>query len=336
MTESLMATINWNLLGISIEDWTLVALVALPGYLIINSAVRYLAKRLDVFAVKTNNKFDDVAVAMLGNTNRAIIFAVALLIAFSTLDLPKKWEPWVHHSWIIAIGMQVALWLNYGINVWMRSYMDRATTTTIVFLTRLVIWFTLLLAILANVGINITAFVASLGIGGIAVALSLQNILSDLFASLSIALDKPFEIGDFIVVADMQGTVENIGVKTTRIRSLTGEQVVTSNTELLKKTIHNFKRMSERRSLFTFKIKYDTSPDLAAKLPTLIKEIIVKIPGTRFDRAHFKHFGDNALEYEVVYYVLNPDYNQYMNIQQSVNLELLQACSQNGIALAHT
>jgi small-conductance mechanosensitive channel len=232
--------------------------------------------------------------------------------------------------------LQIALWLNFGINAWMRSYADRATTTTIVFLVRLVIWLTLLLAILANVGINITAFVASLGIGGVAVALSLQNILSDLFASLSIALDKPFEIGDFIVVTDMTGTVEYIGVKTTRIRSLSGEQIVTSNTELLKRTIHNFKRMAERRAAFTFKIKYETSTDLVAALPTLIKEIIVKIPGTRFDRAHFKHFGDNALEFEVVYYVLSPDYNNYMDIQQSVNLELMHTCSTHGIVLAHT
>jgi small-conductance mechanosensitive channel len=331
-----MTAIKWDVLGISAEDWTLVSLVALIGYLILSNVLRFMAKRLAVLAHKTTNRLDDVAVEMLAHTNRFLVFLLCLLIGFSILDLPHKWEARVNHGWVVVIGMQIALWLNFGINIWMRSYMDRATTNTIVFLTRLVIWFTLLLAILANVGINITAFVASLGIGGIAVALSLQNILSDLFASLSIALDKPFEIGDFIVVADMQGTVENIGVKTTRIRSLTGEQVVTSNTELLKKTIHNFKRMSERRALFIFKIKYDTAADLAAKLPTLIKDIIVKIPGTRFDRAHFKHFGDNALEFEVVYYVLNPDYNQYMNIQQNVNLELLQTCSQHGIVLAHT
>lgn len=331
-----MVAINWNMLGISVEDATVATLVTLTVFLILSNAVRILSKRLGKLAQKTTNKLDDVAVEMLAHTNRFILFLIALLIALSFVDLPTRWEARVNHGWIIAIGMQIALWLNFGINVWMRAYMDRATTTTIVFLMRLAIWFTLLLAILANVGINITAFVASLGIGGIAVALSLQNILSDLFASLSIALDKPFEIGDFIVVTDMTGTVEYIGVKTTRIRSLSGEQIIISNTELLKRIIHNFKRMAERRALFTFKIKYETPADLAAKLPDLIKEIIVKIPGTRFDRAHFKHFGDNGLEFEVAYFVLNPDYNQYMQIQQNVNLELMQTCSQYGITLAHT
>ncbi|MGZ3236740.1 MAG: mechanosensitive ion channel family protein [Burkholderiaceae bacterium] len=331
-----MPSINWNLLGLSIEECTVATLVTLTGFLILSNAIRYLARRLAVIANKTSNKMDDVAVDMLAHTNRFILFLIALLIAFTVLDLPKKWEVRVDHGWIIVIGVQVALWLNFGINIWMRSYMDRATTTTIVFLMRLAIWATLLLAILANVGINITAFVTSLGIGGIAVALSLQNILSDLFASLSISLDKPFEIGDFIVVTDLVGTVEYIGVKTTRIRSLSGEQIIISNTELLKRIIHNFKRMAERRALFTFKIKYETPATLAATLPNLIKEIIMKIPDTRFDRAHFKHFGDNALEFEVAYFVLSPDYNHYMDIQQSVNLELMQTCSQHGITLAHT
>ncbi|HEY8100395.1 MAG TPA: mechanosensitive ion channel family protein [Burkholderiaceae bacterium] len=330
-----MPSINWNLLGLSVEDWTIATLVTLSGFLILSNIIRYLSKRLAVITGRTTNKLDDVAVDMLAHTNRFILFLIALLIAFSLLDLPKKWEARIDHGWIIVIGMQVALWLNFGINVWMRSYMDRATTTTIVFLMRLIIWATLLLAILANVGINITAFVTSLGIGGIAVALSLQNILSDLFASLSISLDKPFEIGDFIVVTDLVGTVEYIGVKTTRIRSLSGEQIIISNTELLKRIIHNFKRMAERRALFTFKIRYDTPPTQVAALPDIVKTIIGKIAGTRFDRAHFKQFGDNALEFEVVYYVLNPDYNFYMDVQQQVNLDLMQACSQHQIAFFH-
>lgn len=331
-----MPSINWNVIGLTVEDWTVATLVALTGFLILNNVIRFLAKRLAVIAQKTANKLDDVAVEMVAHTNRFLLFLIALLIGFTILDLPKKWEVFLHRSWVIVIGMQMALWLNFGITVWMRSYMDRATTTTIVFLMRLAIWATLLLSILANIGINITAFVTSLGIGGIAVALSLQNILSDLFASLSISLDKPFEIGDFIVVTDLVGTVEFIGVKTTRIRSLSGEQIIISNTELLKRIIHNFKRMAERRALFTFKIQYDTPANLAAALPQLIKEIIAKIPGTRFDRAHFKNFGNNALEFEVVYFVLNPDYNHYMDIQQTVNLELMQTCSQHGIPLAHT
>jgi small-conductance mechanosensitive channel len=329
-----MNTINWAMLENSAQDWLLAIAIALSSYLVITFVIRFVTKRLSSLAEKTSNKLDDVAVEMLAHTNRALIFLVAVLIAASVLELPKRWETWVHHGWIIVIGLQVALWLNFGINVWMRAYMDRATTTTIVFLVRVVIWFTLLLSILANVGINITAFIASLGIGGVAVALALQNVLGDLFASLSIALDKPFEIGDFIVVTDtdLLGTVEYIGVKTTRIRSLGGEQIIISNMELLKRIVHNYKRMAERRALFSFKIKYDTTPEQIAALPTIVKTIIGNISGTRFDRAHFKQFSDTALEFEVVYYVLDPDFNLYMDVQQQINLELFKACQQHQIS----
>jgi small-conductance mechanosensitive channel len=310
-------------------------LVGLIAYLAIRTLLHHITKRLDKLAQKTANKLDDLVVEVLGNTSKLIILLIALLIACTSLDLPSKWETRLQHGWVIAIGLQVAMWLDRGIRLWMHAYNNRTTTTTIVFLIRSVVWLTLLLTILANIGVNITAFVTSLGIGGIAIALALQNILGDLFASLSIALDKPFEMGDFIVVGDMQGTVENIGVKTTRIRSLSGEQIVSSNTELLKRTIHNFKRMAERRAVFIFRVKYETSPTQAAMLPNLIKAIITKIPGTRFDRAHFKQFGDNALEFEVVYYILNPQYNTYMDIQQSINLEVMQACTLHGINFAH-
>jgi small-conductance mechanosensitive channel len=330
-----MALFNWKLSGITVEELALAVVAALISYLVISSAIRFLVKRLEIIATKTTNKFDDIVIGILTHTSRLSIFLISLLVAFSLLDLPPKWELRLQQGWIVAIGLQLALWLNSGISIWMQSYIDRATTTTVVFLMRMVVWLTLLLTILANIGINITAFVTSLGIGGIAVALALQNILSDLFASVSIALDKPFEIGDFIVVGDMLGTVEYIGVKTTRIRSLSGEQIVTSNTELLKNTIHNFKRMTERRAVFDFSVAYQTSASQAATLPELVKNIIGNIPNTRFDRAHFKKIGDSALEYEVVYYVLNSDYNEYMDIQQRINLELMQACEKNGISFAY-
>jgi small-conductance mechanosensitive channel len=219
-------------------------------------------------------------------------------------------------AWVIIIGIQVAIWLNRAINAWMEKVIDpntdpdlrnRATTTTMVFILRLAVLLVVLLMVLANLGINITAFVASLGIGGVAIALALQNILSDLFASLSIGLDKPFEIGDFIIVDDLMGTVEYIGVKTTRLRSLSGEQLIRSNTELLKSAIHNYKRMSERRVVFKFGIatkhRWNRSPSWA---PSCVTIILAQKP-VRFDRAHFMNFGDSSLDFEVVYYVLSSD-----------------------------
>ncbi len=176
---------------------------------------------------------------------------------------------------------------------------------------------------------------AGLGIGGIAVALAVQNILGDLFASLSIVLDKPFVIGDFIIVNEFLGTVEHIGLKTTRIRSLSGEQVIFSNADLLRSRIRNFKRMFERRVTFSIGVTYQTPSDKLERISALLKEIVVKQPKARFDRAHFKEFGDSALIYEVVYYVQNPDFNVYMDIQQAINIEIVRRFEEESIEFAY-
>jgi small-conductance mechanosensitive channel len=203
------------------------------------------------------------------------------------------------------------------------------------FIARVALWSILLLMILDNLGFNITALVASLGIGGIAVALALQNILGDIFASLSIAIDKPFVIGDFIIVDDILGTVEYIGLKTTRLRSLDGEQIVFSNTDLLKSRIRNYKRMYERRVVFGFGIVYQASHEQLKKIPVMAREIIEGLEKTRFDRAHFKEYGESSLNFEVVYFVQDPDYNIYMDIQQSINLSLFERFASEGIEFAY-
>ncbi len=176
---------------------------------------------------------------------------------------------------------------------------------------------------------------AGLGVTGIAVALALQNILGDLFASLSIVLDKPFVVGDYIVVDTLQGTVERIGLKTTRVRSLSGEQIVFSNADLLKSRLRNFKRMQERRVAFTFGVTYQTPEALLTRIPGIVREVITPLPSTRFDRAHFQSFGEYALLFEVVYFVTTPDYALFMDIQQAINLGLLGRFRQEGIAFAY-
>jgi len=191
-----------------------------------------------------------------------------------------------------------------------------------------------LLGMLSNLGVNITAFVASLGVGGIAVALAAQNILGDLFASLAIVMDKPFEVGDFIVLGSVSGTVENVGLKTTRIRSLGGEQVVMSNTELLKQTVSNYKRLAQRRIVFTFSVTYGTTPELLAEVPGIVQRAVGSSSRLRFDRAHFKGFGDSSLDFEAVYIVLDPDYGIYMDEQQRINLELMRELAARGIRFA--
>ena len=203
---------------------------------------------------------------------------------------------------------------------------------------------------------EITALLAGVGVAGIAIGLALQNVLGDLFASLSIVLDKPFVLGDFIIVDDKLGVVENIGLKTTRIRSLSGEQIVFSNADLLSSRIHNYKKMQERRVAFQFRVPYDTSLEQLRMIPAMVREIILNVPSeqmetwrrmclqhkrdpegatlTRFDRAHFSTIGDSALHFEIVYYVYSADYNLYMDVQQYINLEILRRFSENGIRLA--
>jgi small-conductance mechanosensitive channel len=189
--------------------------------------------------------------------------------------------------------------------------------------------------VLDNVGIDVTALVAGLGVGGIAVALAVQNVLGDLFASLSIALDKPFTLGDFLIIDDYMGSVEHIGLKTTRIRSLSGEQLVFSNTDLLKSRIKNYGRMFERRVVFKIGVTYQTPRDKIELIPTIIREAIESQEPVRFDRSHFQAYGDFSLLFETVYYVLKPDYNLYMDIQQAINLEIHRRFEQESIEFAY-
>ena len=278
-------------------------------------------------------------------TRTPFLLGIALLAAISLLDLPPRYDKWVHYGWIVILMSQIALWANRMISVSVERAFARhreanpsGVTHLMVagLIARIVAWSIALLVALDNLGFNISTLMASLGIGGIAVALAVQNILGDIFSSVSIALDKPFVIGDFIIVDDYLGTVEYVGLKTTRLRSLSGEQLVFSNTELLKSRIRNYKSMLERRVVFGFDLARETDVEEIERVPQMVKDIITGGGfETRFDRAHFKGFGDSALQFEVVYYVLSPDYNRYMDIQQQINLSLLRGLRERGIAFAY-
>ena len=328
--------------GISVANLLWAALVALVAYLLITQAVRLALKRLKSLAGHTSTRADDMLVETLGSTNRALMLVVSLLIGLSVLDLPDRWAGRVSQLWFVALALQIALWANTAVTLGLRRHIQRAgaasasaAATLISWGLRSVLWAIVLLAMLSNLGVNVTAFVASLGVGGIAVALAAQNILGDLFASVAIAVDKPFEVGDFIVLGSIAGTVEVVGVKTTRIRSLGGEQIVMSNTELLKQTVSNYKRLQERRIVFGFRLNYRTPPETLRRVPETVKAIVEESQSLRFDRAHFKGFGESSLEFEVVYIVLGPDYNQYMDEQQRINLRLAEELAAMGVEFAY-
>jgi small-conductance mechanosensitive channel len=281
--------------------------------------------------------------ALVEATTRAFMVAAATWLAMRWLEVPGR----VHT--VLVTVIQVILWFQVGL--WMSAAVRHlievrrgrelanaegaASVNILRFVALLVVWIVALLMLLANLGIEIMPLVAGLGIGGIAIALAVQNVLGDLFASLSIALDKPFRIGDFIITGEEKGTVERIGIKSTHLRSLTGELIVMPNGELLKSRLRNYANMSERRIAFTIGITYETPREKVREVPGIIERAIRSQEKTRFDRAHFASFGDFALVFEAVYYVLDKEYGPYMDIQQAVNLQLVEEFAKRGIEFAY-
>ncbi|NTV46409.1 MAG: mechanosensitive ion channel family protein [Chlorobiales bacterium] len=337
--------LSYKLFGTPVASWliALAVTVGISGGLFLLE--KFLAWRLHEFAKKTETKIDDAISVLIKKTKWYFLFAIGIYFALVTVkDLPKIERTLIDQSIKLVILIQIAIWANTMINFWVKSYKDEklphdaASVTTfsaLGFVAKLALYAIVLLLVLDNFGINITTLVASLGVGGIAVALAVQNILGDLFASLSISLDKPFVIGDFIAVDMHKGTVEKVGLKTTRIKSLSGEQIVFSNADLLKSRIQNFKKMEERRVIFPFGIRYETPYQKITIVPGIMREIIESIDQTRFDRAHFKAYGDFSLNFEVVYFVLSPDMVLYMDVQQKINLAMYERFMREGIEFAY-
>ena len=282
--------------------------------------------------------------AVFQATQPWVLVIVALFIGGQLVELPRKADRIVDHVATIAVIVQAAFWASGAIQRWLARKVaakretdaEAATTVSVLgFCIQIALWSLVVLLALENLGFNITTLLAGLGIGGIAVALAAQNILGDLFASVTIALDKPFAIGDFIVAGDAVGTVEHVGLKTTRVRSLSGEQIILANSDLLKSRVRNFRRLRERRIEFVFGVAYGTPAVKLEIVPGIVRQAIERQVGTRFDRAHFKSYGDSALIFEAAYFVQDPDYNRYMDIQQAINLDIHRHLEEEQIALAH-
>lgn len=281
--------------------------------------------------------------SLLDATMRLFGVAVATWLAMRWLAIPDRVERVLHTAILVVVWIQVALWLSAVVRhaIDMRrghelSDAEGAASLNILrFLGLLVAWVVAMLMLLTNLGVEIMPLVAGLGIGGIAVALAVQNVLGDLFASLSIALDKPFRVGDFLITGEEKGTVERIGIKSTHLRSLSGELIVMPNGELLKSRLRNYTNMKERRITFSVGITYETAPDEIREVPGILERAIKAQDETRFDRAHFASFGDFALLFEAVYYVLDRDYAKYMGIQQAVNHAVMDEFARRGIEFAY-
>jgi small-conductance mechanosensitive channel len=325
-------------------DWAIAGLVVV-GALCVLALLRYvIARVVAAIARRTETELDDHAAKLIAGTKLWLLFPIALYAGASALELPAKLEQAINLLVVVALVFQIVLWVNGFIGLWVGGQVEKrrgvdgegvTALTLLGFAARVVVWALMLLLILDQLGFDITALVAGLGIGGVAIALAVQNVLGDLFASLSIVLDKPFVVGDTINVGDMTGTVEYIGIKTTRLRSLSGEMIVFSNNDLLKSRIRNFRVMQERRIVFAVQVTYDTAQEKLERIPGMLRAAVENRKQTRFDRAHFKGFSESALDFEVVYFVTTPDYNVYMDVQQAINLEIYRRFVEEKIEFAY-
>ncbi len=332
-----------EMLGNDLFSWCLALGSAALLYLVITGALRFLRSRVARLQESEMGFADDLVDSALASTRRIVVLLVALWSGSRFLELGPVERPF-DLLVLVAATLQAAVWANTAVREYIghfsesRRETDPGTVSAVQgmsFVVRLAIWVVAFLLVVDNLGYDVTALVAGLGIGGIALALAVQNILGDLFASFSIIMDKPFVVGDFIIVDDLLGVVEKIGIKTTRLRSLSGEQLVFSNSDLLNSRVRNFKRMYERRVLFNFGVVYQTTPEQLESIPPMIEKLIGQIENTRFDRAHFKAFGESSYDFEVVYYVCLPDYAIYMDVQQTINLGICRAFREHGIEFAY-
>lgn len=333
-------------LDITLPNALFALALGVAAFTAIHGALMLFRRRLDQLSDEwAHRPVAEVLRKTLARTSNLVVFATAVLIGLSALDLPPPWNTRIGHLWFLTLGLQLAIYLHSAIKVTARRYfrthapagVDAQVTiahTLIIWVLQTTVWVIFALALLSNLGINVTTFVASLGIGGIAIALAVQNVLGDLFASLSIAIDKPFEVGDFISMGSTSGTVEKVGLKTTRIRALSGEQIVIANADLLKNTVSNFKRMETRRIVFNLRAHPDTPPALASRVPGAMKDIISKHEKVSFGRAHLSRFDQNFIEYEIVYTMLDADYDLFMNTQQAILLDAMQMFADFGISTA--
>ncbi|TVR66793.1 MAG: mechanosensitive ion channel family protein [Gemmatimonadales bacterium] len=333
--------LQWEFLGNSLLSWVVALGIMILAYPTLRFSLSVVVNRLEKFSAGTPGRVDEILAQLLGKTKPFLVFLGALWLASLALG-----EPWSGRTALLvklAFLVQAGLWAADAIHWILERYRlhqlddDPGAATAIGamgFLVRVAVWAVILLSVLSLLDFEIGPALAGLGVGGIAIALAVQNILGDLFASLSIIFDRPFVIGDFIIVGSEMGTVEHVGLKTTRVRALSGEQLIFSNSDLLSSRVRNFKRMDERRILFHFGVQYDTGYDRLKKIPQVVSEVVEEAPNCRFDRAHFSEFGDSSLDFEVVYFMTVPDFTSFRDTQQAINLGLYRRMEEMGVSFA--
>ncbi len=336
--------LSWEFGGNKLNDYLIATVILLCSIILIKTLRRSTFKSLRKWAAQSENIYDDAIVNILERDLIPIAYIASIYLAISNLALHPIFDRTVNVmvviiSTILAIRL-ICAGIEYIIKIYWINYQRdnlnlEQSIDALMPAIRIVIWLIGTIFLLDNLGFNISAVVTSLGIGGVAIALASQGVLQDLFSYFSILLDRPFELGDFIIVGDYLGTVEYVGIKTTRLKSIDGEQIVMANTDLVGSRIRNYKKMRQRRVVFNFGVVYETSTEQLAQIPDLIKEIIAQTENATCDRAHFSGYGEYSLNFEVVYLINTNDYSVYMNAQQEINLAVKDKFAEYGIEFAY-
>jgi small-conductance mechanosensitive channel len=331
------------LIGIPATEWLIAGVIGAlvwAGLWILRDLI---ASRYEKYSSAKKPTLIRLIAYLIGNTKQILFLAVALDVARTSITLPEQIQRSVSKVVMILVLIQVGLWAGRAVRFYLEMKerergADRVfagSLGVINFVARMLIWSLVILVALDNLGVNITALLAGLGVGGVAVALALQNVLGDLFASLSIALDKPFVIGDNLTIDTFIGKVEHIGIKTTRLRSESGEQIILSNADILKSRVRNFSRLADLRILATIRLTYDTPSDKLKEMPRLLENIVREHAQARFERCHFKTLGESSFLFELSYFVLQPSVNPVLDLQQAVNFRIVDELRRLGVEFAY-
>lgn len=324
-------------------DYLICLAAIIVGVLIVQIFKTLLLRRLKIWAEKTSTTVDDFLLRTIGKKLMPLFYLAVFYLSIRVLTLGERLAHGIKVACLVILtilGVRFLLALvAFGLETyWLKKEEDTSKINAIkglLTVIRVTVWIVAFIILLDNLGVQVTTLVAGLGIGGIAIALAAQAILGDLFSYITIFFDRPFEIGDFIIVGDYMGTVEHIGIKTSRIRSLSGEEIVFSNTDLTNSRVRNYKRMLKRRVVFKLGVTYQTTRKQLVEIPAIIESIIKSMDDAVFDRSHFYSYGDFSLDVETVYYVIGRDYNKYMDIQQEINLKILEEFEKRGIEFAY-
>lgn len=336
--------LSFTLYGNSVRSLFIAITIFIGGILVLKVFQVFILRKLRRVAAHTRTKWDDEIVAIVSTLRPHVYTLISAYIALRWLRLPAEANKLINIVFLVLVtweSIQIAQRLIvFAVRGHLAKDKDEARKNasvirTINFFVKLGLWTMALLLILQNLGIDVTSLIAGLGIGGVAIALAAQNILSDLFSSFSIYFDKPFVVDDFIQVGSHSGTVKNIGLKTTRLQALQGEELVISNKELTSSRIQNFGKMKKRRVVVTLGLEYDTPTEKLKQVPSWVKHIIDTTDGTDFDRAHFKEFSASSLDIEIVYYVTSGDYALHMDTLQNVNLAIKEKFEKECLSMAY-